>query len=223
MCGRFTLYAGEEELRLRFLLEERLEEYRPRYNIAPSQSILAVVRENGKNVPRLFRWGLVPAWAASPEAGFKMINARAETLAEKPAWRRLLHRRRCLIPASGFYEWKADGRKKQPYLIRLAGSRLFAFAGLWDVWSQDGREIRSCTIVTTTPNDRVGPIHSRMPVILTQEAEAAWLDEQVSEPEFLRSLLVPYPEEEMEVFPVSTDVNSPKNDAPHLVERVDRS
>lgn len=165
------------------------------------------------------RWGLVPVWAKDVKIGYRMINARAETLGEKSAWARLLKRRRCLIPADGYYEWKKDGGKKGiPNRIILKGEDLFAFAGLWDEWrSPEGETIRSCTIITTSPNQLMAPIHDRMPVILPREAEALWLDDRNEDVGQLRQFLAPYPPEQMAAYQVSTLVNAAGTDVPECI------
>ena len=221
MCGRFTLHHSLEELEERFDAHPlTLAVATPRYNIAPTQDIL-VVTQNGARHLQEYHWGLIPSWAKDPAISSKMINARAETLAEKPSFRTALSRRRCLIPADGFYEWQdaaADlptGKKaaKTPMHIRLQGGALFAFAGLWDEWhAADGSSLRSCTIITTAPNAVTAPIHDRMPVILRPEDEALWLDPSVKEASALLPLLVPYPADVMEAYAVSRSVNAPMVD-----------
>src|SRR5439155_2817146 len=188
----------------------------PRYNIAPSQPI-AVVANSGNNQIEFFRWGLVPSWAKDPSIGNRMINARAETLAEKPMFKTALKRRRCLIPASGFYEWKKspDGKIKTPMYIRMKGGKPFAFAGLWDRWqSPGGEELLSCTIVTGPPNTLCEEIHNRMPVILSGEDCKSWVKPEEMSAEEAAALLKSYPPEEMEAFPVSRRVNNPAADVP---------
>jgi putative SOS response-associated peptidase YedK len=165
-----------------------------------------------------FRWGLVPSWAKDLAVGYKMINARAETLAEKPAFRRAFRGRRCLILADGFYEWKAEGGHKRPYYIRMKDSSLFAFAGLWEVWTPpEGEPVRSCAIVTTAANDFMKALHHRMPVILPAEAQGPWLDPKNHDLESLKALLLPLPEGALTAHPVSTEVNSPRNDGPRNI------
>jgi len=171
----------------------------------------------------MYRWGLIPSWSKDPSIGDRMINARAESLAEKPSFRNAFRRRRCLILADGFYEWKQvpESKTKQPFYIRMKDSLPFAFAGLWEIWvSPDGSEIRSCTIITAQPNELVATIHNRMPVILSEEAYDLWLafgDKPVDQ---LEKLLVPYPDNEMQAFPVSPMVNSPQTDAPELIKPI---
>ncbi|MBA4495576.1 SOS response-associated peptidase [Paenactinomyces guangxiensis] len=220
MCGRFTLFTEPGTLQERFEFE--VNELKPRYNIAPTQPVLAVMGgEQRKGT--LLRWGLIPFWSKDTKIGNRMINARSETVHEKPSFKRLLKRQRCLILSSGFYEWKKTGNGKQPCFIRLASGEPFAFAGLWDHWKQGDKEITSCTIITTIPNDLMKPIHHRMPAILRPEDEAAWLDPGLEEPNVLRSLLNPYPAEEMAAYPVSNLVNSPKNDIPECILPIPKS
>jgi putative SOS response-associated peptidase YedK len=191
----------------------------PRYNIAPTQ-LIATVANNNREELDLFRWGLVPSWAKDAAIGNRLINARAETLAEKPSFRAAYRRRRCLILADGFYEWQANplGGAKTPYLVRLESGGPFAFAGLWEIWSApDGSRLLSCTIITTRPNELVAPIHKRMPVILPPEAYDRWLSAEEEPSERLQPLLGPYPAEEMVAYPVSRVVNNPANDIPECV------
>ena len=194
----------------------------PNYNVAPTQEVPAVVAGNGGGDRRLemLRWGLIPSWADDPGIGARMINARSETVAEKPSFRRAFKERRCLIPADGFYEWQKTNGGKQPHYIRMKNGRPFAFAGLWESWKGDGNEIRSCTILTTNPNDVAGEIRNRMPVILPPEGYEVWLDPDVRETDQLLSLLAPYPPSDMEAYPVSRRVNSPSNNEPSCVESV---
>jgi len=194
----------------------------PRYNIAPSQPV-AVIPNTGDNVLSMYKWGLIPSWSKDPAIGDRMINARAETLSEKPSFRNAFRRRRCLILADGFYEWKQiPGMKtKQPVYLRLNPYRPFAFAGLWEIWNApDGSEVRSCTIITTQPNSLIEPIHNRMPVILPPEVYSQWLAPEDRQPAQLNQLLVPYPSSEMVAFPVSRLVNSPQTDTAELIKPV---
>jgi putative SOS response-associated peptidase YedK len=214
MCGRYSLFAKKEEIAERFqLVNAEQIEWVERYNIAPSQQVLAIIRDDQGNRAGLLKWGLVPSWASDPKIGYKMINARMETADQKPSFKRLLKRRRCLIAADGFYEWKkGEGNKKQPYRFQLKTKEPFSFAGLWDRWEDENGIIHSCTIITTEANELVRHVHDRMPVILTKEAENIWLDRAVEDPAELKKWLVPYSAEEMEMYPVSTLVNSPKID-----------
>lgn len=214
MCGRFSLGASAATLAAQFDLVD-LSAWSPRYNIAPTQEVLAVVRtlDAPKRSSRLLRWGLIPPWADDSRIGNRLINARAETVATKPAFRRAFKERRCLLLADGLYEWQRQERRKQPFYIRLRDGRPFAFAGLWEHWEgSEGMAIQSCTILTTTSNEVVGRIHDRMPVILSPTDYDRWLDPSIQEPAVLQTLLRPYPADEMTAYPVSTLVNSPAND-----------
>lgn len=220
MCGRFTLITPLDQLMQRFAISNRPTfEFQPRYNIAPSQQVFSVVSNGNENRGGMLRWGLIPFWAKDPSIGYKMINARSETLDEKPSFRRLLTERRCLIVADSFYEWKRENNQKKPIRIRMKSGSPYAMAGLWDHWrSPEGEDIYSCTIVTTRSNDLMHKIHHRMPVILTEETEKVWLDRSIKDVDFLKSILTPYAAEEMEAYPVSTIVNSAKNDDPRCIE-----
>jgi putative SOS response-associated peptidase YedK len=221
MCGRFTLTTDLELLEERFSFCAKSLSYKPRYNIAPSQPVLAVIGDDKGARAGLLRWGLIPSWAKDTEIGNRMINARSETIAEKPSFRRALQKRRCLILADGFYEWRKEGKKKTPLFISLASREPFAFAGLWETWRPpDGEPIHSCTIITTTTNSLMEPIHNRMPVILSRAAEALWLDRTIDDPQKLLPLLVPYAEMQMDAYEVALTVNSPKNDSPACVAPV---
>ena len=218
MCGRFALFASGEELRERYpFVDPSL--FEPRYNIAPTQAVAAVrSTATGQELVRL-RWGLIPSWAADPAIGKKLLNARAETVAEKPSFRSAIKRRRCLIPASGFYEWQKTGaRRKQPYFIRPRDGGLFAFAGLWEEWHDPrGEVVETCTILTTEANDLMRPLHDRMPVILDPTSDARWLDAG-ADAASLHALLVPYHSEKMEAFPVNPWVSNPKHEGPRCLE-----
>jgi putative SOS response-associated peptidase YedK len=241
MCGRFVLMTPTKSLSAHFrLAEEPVLE--PRYNIAPTQMV-AVVQLPGDSLYRelkLLRWGLVPSWAKDPSIGVRLINARAETAAEKPAFRTPFKHRRCLIPADGFYEWKAaaeqdtghipglptglpqskvPARRKQPYLYVMADNKPFAFAGLWDRWTgQEGQTIESVTILTVEANDLLCSVHDRMPAILPEKDYDLWLDTSVKQPERLIPLLRPYPADEMRGYPVSMKVNKSDYDGPDLIQ-----
>lgn len=213
MCGRYTLTTPTEALRQAFGLVDLPVALRPRWNIAPSQHCLVITSHEGVRRGELMRWGLVPSWAKDPAVGNRMINARAETVAEKPSFRAAFRRRRCLVPADGFYEWKVEGKKKVPSYVRERNGRPFAIAGLWECWKEpEGDELHSFTIVTTEPNATMAPIHDRMPAILTDDACRGWLGEVERSPDELRALLCPYSDDALETFEVSTRVNSPRND-----------
>jgi len=218
VCGRYTLAKPVAAVRERFAVGDALT-LEPRYNVAPGTEIVAVTTDR-EGAPRgsLLRWGLVPAWAKGPAVGFKMINARAETLAERPAYRTPFERFRCLIPADGFYEWQArQGQSKQPFHITRSDGQLFAFAGLWSVWHRDEPdELRTCAIVTTGANERMATVHTRMPVILEREAEYAWLD-PATPAATLHSLLRSLSAGQTQLRPVSTAVNDARNDGPECL------
>ena len=213
-----------EDLMLRFDLQDASGvNLRPNYNTAPGQDIVVVLMQPYGRDLQLMRWGLIPSWAKDPAVGFRMINARSETAAEKPSFRSAFRRRRCLIPADGFYEWqKTTAGSKQPYLISCTDQPVMAFAGLWETWDDPGGdELNSTTILTTAANPFMAQVHDRMPVILADRpAEARWLDPD-SDPRSLDELLVAYPAQRMQMHPVSTDVNSARNNHPGLLEEID--
>jgi len=214
MCGRFTLFEADKILSKEFGVSG-VPPLSPRYNIAPSQPIAAVRTPHtgaGRELA-LLRWGLIPSWSKDPAIGNRLINARAETVQEKPSFRSAFRRHRCLIPTNGFYEWQRQEGGKQPFFVRMRDERIFAFAGLWDRWeSSDKDVIETCTILTTAANTVLAPIHGRMPVILPQAEYARWLDPALKDPDSLSPLLVPFPPEEMLAIPVSPRVNAPSTD-----------
>jgi putative SOS response-associated peptidase YedK len=213
MCGRFTLTQSAEALAEVFHVQQRLD-LEAQYNIAPTQNVVILLHntETNKREFHKFRWGLIPSWAKDPTISTKLINARAETIAEKPSFRSAFKQRRCLVVADGFYEWQRHQGKKQPFYFQLRDEQPFGFAGLWEKWTNPaGEEISSCTIVTTAANELLQPIHDRMPVILSPQDYDLWLDPQQQKPQALQHLLSPYPASEMTAYPVSTLVNSPKH------------
>ncbi|MFS0574776.1 SOS response-associated peptidase [Sporosarcina sp. 179-K 3D1 HS] len=223
MCGRFTLFAPYYEIIKRFDIESAFEEsdYIPSYNIAPSNQVAAIINDGQKNRLGYLKWGLVPPWAKDEKIGYKMINARAETVAEKPSYRNAFKKRRCILPADSFYEWQRKEGNKIPMRIKLKDDGLFAIAGLWESWKKpDGSMLYTCTAITTEPNVLVKPIHDRMPVILRKEDEAAWLNPSNQDIHFLGNMLKPFDEEQMEAYIVSSDVNSPKNNKESLIAPV---
>ena len=219
MCGRFTIKAKTEQLReaVRGLT---VTDWRgPRYNVAPTQPV-PVVRNLEARVVEWIRWGLVPGWAPDLSIGNRLINARAETLAEKPAFRNALRARRCVILADGFYEWAPGRPHKQPYFFQRPGGAPFALAGLWEAWQDPagGAQLHTCTIITTQANERMSSLHERMPVILPRAAEDDWLAADLRDPHEVEQFLHPYPDDEMRVYPVSTAVNNTRNNGPQLIE-----
>lgn len=218
MCGRFTRKENMKHVAelLGLPIPPPLA---PRYNIAPSQ-LVACVRTNPDTSEREWvelKWGLVPSWAKDPSVGHKLINARGETVDEKPSFRKAFKQQRCLILADGFYEWKREGKTKQPYYISLKDNRPFAFAGLWERWEKEDPAIESCSLITIHANSLMEPIHHRMPVILPEQVYASWLDPKLKNTVYLSGLLEPYKAEEMDAYPVSTMVNNPRNDSPECV------
>ena len=228
MCGRYSLSTPDDVLREFFELDEDEDlaprSLEPRFNIAPTQeaAVIRARRDSGARVLSFLRWGLVPYWAEDLSIGSRMINARSETAAEKRAFERCFRRRRCLVPADGFYEWKKTSAGKQPYWFHSPVGAPFAFAGLWDSWRQtDGEPLQSFTILTTEPNEVTAEIHDRMPVILDEGSYSKWLDPSIEDPADLQPLLVPYPADRINRYTVSTLVNSPANDSPECQRRVE--
>lgn len=222
MCGRYTIVVSMEELMLRYLNELPTNRYHtPRYNVAPMQHVPAIIHDGEKNRLGELRWGLVPSWASDDKIGSKMINARAETLLEKNSFKTLIRRKRAIVPADGFYEWKQAGNSKQPMRITLKDNSLFSMAALYDTWTApDGRKISTCTIITTSPNSLMADIHNRMPVILRPEDEASWLNRSNEDVQQLTSLLQPYSTKEMRAYPVSPLVGNVRNDTRECIEEL---
>jgi putative SOS response-associated peptidase YedK len=220
MCGRYTLTTPVEELSKKFQFPEIIP-LKPRYNIAPSQSVAVVRRlpDDRERKLAMLRWGLIPAWAKDPAKARQPINAKSETVAELPTFRTAFRKRRCLIPADGFYEWKQEGGRKQPVYICMKDGEPFAFAGLWERWvGEEDEFIESCTILTTEPNELLEPIHKRMPVILDPNDYELWLDPDMQEVTRLKPLLHPYLPDQMMWYPVNLRVNNPKHDDPLCIE-----
>lgn len=213
MCGRFTLTRPGRDVAELLHLDET-PEIAPRYNIAPTQGVLSVRRVEARREGVLLRWGLVPAWAPDLSIGAKFLNARAETIREKTTFRNAFARRRCLIPADGFYEWEVVGKTKQPIHFRLRDGGLFAMAGLWERWTGPTGVVESCTILTTTANDLIQPLHDRMPVILPTERHEEWLNPQNTDLERLQSLLLPLDAELMQAVRANTFVNNARHEGP---------
>ncbi|MFB2935990.1 SOS response-associated peptidase [Aerosakkonemataceae cyanobacterium BLCC-F154] len=218
MCGRYSFTQLAETIADKFQVKE-VSPLSPRYNIAPTQQV-ATIFVNSETLERQFkmlRWGLIPSWAKDAKMGAKLINARAETVAEKPAFRASFKKRRCLILADGFYEWHTENGKKQPFYFRLENGEPFAFAGLWSHWEKgEGEPVETCTIITTEANELMSSIHDRMPVIIDSQDYEKWLDPERGKTE----LLQPYPSEKMIFYPVSTEVNNPKNDRPECIQPI---
>jgi putative SOS response-associated peptidase YedK len=226
MCGRITATFEFSDVRVRWNLDSDLPPYVPRYNIAPEQigtaneqKVPVIFLHENSNHCRLMHWGLIPNSATDPIMGNQMINARAETLTEKPAFKHLVESRRCIIPADGFYEWRKEGKRKIPMWVHLKTREPFGMAGLWDDWrNPSGKRVESFTIITTEPNELIRPIHNRMPVILRPEDEEPWLDVFRISFAKARSLLKPYPDELMAAHDVSTVVNSANYDGPDCIQ-----
>jgi putative SOS response-associated peptidase YedK len=217
MCGRFTLRTPAERVKREFQLEE-MPPLETRYNIAPTQSILTVRQEADEREAVMLKWGLIPSWAKDGSIGAKLINARSETVGEKPSFREAFKRRRCIIPADGFYEWKREGNKKQPYFFSLKDDCLFGFAGLWEKWrAPDGESLETCSILTTNANEALSAVHQRMPVILHPDTYGLWVDEDVRKQDLRKELLRPFPASEMIAYPVSASINSPYHQGKELV------
>ena len=223
MCGRYVSSSSATVLESYLAIDEvKAEPLDESYNVAPTDEVYAVVERDQKRLLGTMKWGLVPWFSKDPKTGAKMINARAESVPTKPAFRRAFEKRRCLIPADGFYEWKKpeDGGKKIPYFIHGTDGRPIVFAGLWEVWreSEDSEPLRTCTIITTSANDLLRSIHDRMPVVLPPERWEEWLDPTNDDLDGLRGLMVPAPNDLLELYPISTKVNSVRNDGPELLE-----
>ncbi len=224
MCGRFSL-TDIDSIFSRFgviISKDINKKITPHYNIAPTQKIPVIYKDkNQENRIEFMRWGLVPYWAKDPMIGYKMINARAETLTQKPSFKHLFKSKRCLVPSSGFYEWKRIDKRKVPYYIGIKNSKIFSFAGLYDNWKDSvGNELKTFTIITTNSNNTLKPIHNRMPVILEREFEEDWLDVKTHDFDSLKQMLKPYPDDKMIAYAVSTEVNNPSNDNPELIRKV---
>jgi putative SOS response-associated peptidase YedK len=217
MCGRFVRQKEIDAIVRDFGVQDVACDLAPSYNVAPTQKVAVIIEDGVKQLVSV-RWGLVPSWASDLSVGSRMINARAETILEKDSFRDAFKRRRCLVVADGFYEWRKTGKARQPIFIRLRRDRAFGFAGLYENWlSPEGENIRTCTIITTEPNEIMKPIHDRMPVIVPMEEEDTWLDPALEDSTRLLGLLKPYPAEEMETYEVSAMVNSVANDSPECL------
>ena len=220
MCGRFAQYADPSMVADLFDIPKaniRVADFRPRYNVAPSQPIMAVRLTSSEARELVYlRWGLLPFWTKDPKRLPNLINARAETVADKPAFRQVFRHRRCLIPADGFYEWKPQAKAKQPYRITRQDAQPFALAGLWDAWENEGHTLESCALLITEANPLIRPIHDRMPVILPPQAWQSWLNPKTDLAE-LKAHLTPYPPDDLTAYPISLRVNNPRNDDPQVI------
>lgn len=223
MCGRFSNRTSAKKIKKEFKVAE-VPPSEERYNIAPTQKILGISQESNEREARTFQWGLVPSWAKDRSMGARLINARSETVHEKPAFREPFKRRRLIIPADGYYEWQKTGGRRQPFYFTMRNEHLFGFAGLWDRWkSPEGEILETCTILTTEANEKAKDIHDRMPVILSPADYDLWLDEDVRKLELLKELFRPYPSEEMSAYPVSTLVNNMRVDRAELIKQLANS
>jgi putative SOS response-associated peptidase YedK len=219
MCARVTLRAGVEKVREEFGVSGAdSPEVKPSYNVSPGTDVMAVVQNGGRGLAR-FRWGLIPSWAREAAIGHKLINARAETIAEKPAFKNAFRKRRCLIAVDGFYEWHREGGRSKPFFISLRSGGVFGLAGLYETWHDpEGEDVSSCTVITTEANSLIAPIHNRMPVIIPAKGRDEWLDTETSDLDTLSGLLVPYSPDEMDAYEVSPFVNYAANDSPKCIE-----
>ena len=221
MCGRYTLHQKTADLAKRYNLATIPDSISKNFNVAPGQVMSVITEsESGKPTIELMKWGLIPVWAKDPRIGYKMINARSETIFEKPAWRSVIKKKRCLIPADGFYEWKkqSDAKVKQPFYIHPKQFELFSFAGVWESWKdENNNEIRTYAIITTEPNKEMSSVHDRMPVILHPEDEASWLEPSKVTRDDIEPLLRPFEDNGLEIYEVSKDVNTVKNNDEHLI------
>ncbi len=213
MCGRFVLKDNIKTLSKNFDFDQDDDVlFEPKYNITPGQNAPIIIKEETRKCA-IMRWGLVPSWSNDPLIGFQMINARGETVAQKPSFKNSLRKRRCIVPSNGFYEWKKlDNKTKTPYYIKMKNNKPFGFAGLWDTWNKDGANLTTFTIITTSPNELIKPIHDRMPVILKKEDEDLWLNPDIQNSDVVLHLLKPFSSDDMETYEISTYVNNPRNE-----------
>ena len=222
MCGRAYSTFTEEEIRLRYLNKKKVKipSFAPNFNMSPSQEVVVLLSEDGEPQLELFRWGLVPFWAKDIKIGYKMINARADTISEKPAFRNAFKKRRCIVPLSGFIEWKREDETKRPFRIQLKNHQIMSVAGIWESWKPEekGKELHTFSIITTDANSFMKKIHDRMPVILDQKDEAAWLDPENEDTARLQKLLKPCPSKWLEAIEISTLINSPKNNSTEVLK-----
>jgi putative SOS response-associated peptidase YedK len=221
MCGRYKIVTDAQALYDAFQVEAELNAASlARYNVAPATDQLVILSEGGHRVARWHHWGLIPHWAKDKTIGYKTINARGESVAAKPAFRAAFRQRRCLVPATGFYEWKVQDGGKQPYLIRPASGGLISFAGLWETWAGPEGEVRSFTIITTEPNELMARIHERMPAIIPREYYTRWLDPALQDPAQIQPMIGSYPAGELQAIPVGRQINNARSQGPELIEPV---
>jgi putative SOS response-associated peptidase YedK len=221
MCGRFSFESNPAQLKKRFNIRQEIPLYKPNYNITPG-AMHPIIKFDQKPEVILAKWGLVPFWAKDPKIGYKMINARAETVIEKPSFRKSFISQRCLIPTNGFYEWYKNDTEKIPYFIHLKDTEIFGFAGLYDIWTDvEGHKIITFTIITTIPNALMSKIHERMPVIIPQNQEDNWINNENKNVVDLTNLLIPYSDQDMEMYHVSTLINNPQNNGQEMIKRID--
>jgi len=220
MCGRFYLDENKIDIEQSFDVDLNQLDFQSRYNIAPTQQLLTITQDQQGKQARRMRWGLIPSWSNGIDSRYNMINARAESIHVKPAYRRPFKRSRCLIPASGYYEWKMEKEGKQPYCITRKDNELIAFAGIWDTWESKSDKIQSCSIITTHANQSLEAIHVRMPVIISAERFDSWLDPTIENEEKLRGFLEPFQVPDLIFWPISKAVNSPKNDYPEIINKL---
>lgn len=218
MCGRYTLLADELKIRRRFELPGEIPTFEPSYNIAPGQNVLAVVHDGKKRRAGYLRWGLIPSWSKDEKIGYNMINARSETADIKPSFKHLMVRKRCLVIADSFYEWKPTDEAKVPQRIQVENRSMFAFAGLWDKWQQDDKVVFTCTLLTKPSNDFMQAIHHRMPVILPKEEENTWIQALFSSPLEAKQFIQSLDDEKFTAYPVDTHVNNAKNNDALCIE-----
>ena len=227
MCGRFVQNSPIETLQQNFNIRTIAPDIIPNYNVAPTQKILAIIKHDNENKLERLHWGLVPFWAKDISIGFRMINARAETVSQKPSFRNAFRKRRCLIPADGFYEWKGEKGNKQPYYVFTSSDNPFAFAGLWESWtdkkSDEGSVYKFCTIITTSASESIREIHHRMPVILNPKFHEKWLNSEIQDPKELEIILQDGITHDIKYYPVSTLVNSVKNNDPNCIKPIDEN
>jgi len=222
MCGRYTLLADELDIRRRFEIPQEITSYEPSYNIAPGQDVLAVIYDGEKRRAGYLRWGLIPSWAKDEKIGYKMINARSETADEKPSFKQLMVRKRCLVIADSFYEWRPTDKEKIPERIQTEKRGLFAFAGLWDKWQTDDKTIFTCTLLTKDANDFMKDIHHRMPIILPEEAESTWIESTFSTTHEAKQFIQSLDDERMTSYSVSNYVNHAKNNDRTCIEPISK-